>query len=164
MRINNIRSGVYSDATTLGKKSESTEAKAQGLLKNLASLSETSSGASNTALREILAEYNVTDITPRRFSEMLQKMNKSGIITEDEFKDLSLIRTDLESDQVDPDDSINLVDYYANKLRKQPEDGDASNLSGNEPSPETLRRRLDWLEKITLIQSSPEAVGLDAVA
>jgi hypothetical protein len=164
MRINNIRSGVYSDATTLGRKSESTEATAQGLLKNLASLSDTSSGANNAALREILAEYDVTDITPRKFSEMLQKMQKNGIITDDEFKDLSLIRTDLESDQVDPDDSINLVEYYANKLRRQPEDGDASNVSSNEPSPEVLRRRLDWLEKTTLIQSTPEAVGLDAVA
>ena len=91
-------------------------------------------------------------------------MHKNGIISDDEFKDLSLIRTDLEGDQVDPDDSINLVEYYANKLRKQPEDIDASNLTNNETPPEALRRRLDWLEKIALVQSSPDEIGLDAVA
>ena len=164
MRINNVRDSVYSDATAPGKRLESTESTAQGLLNGLTSLSETSSSTSNTALREILAEYDVADITPREFSEMLQKMHKNGIISDDEFKDLSLIRTDLEGDQVDPDDSINLVEYYANKLRKQPEDIDASNLTNNETPPEALRRRLDWLEKIALVQSSPDEIGLDAVA
>jgi hypothetical protein len=164
MRINNVRDSVYSDAAALGKRPESTASTAQGLLKSLASPSETSPSTSNTALREILAEYNVADITPREFSDMLQKMRKSGIISEDEFKDLSQIRTDLEGDQVNPDDSINLVEYYANKLRKQPEDIDASNLSNDETPPETLRRRLDWLQKIALVQSSPDETGLDAVA
>ena len=66
MRINNVRDSVYSDATAPGKRLESTESTAQGLLNGLTSLSETSSSTSNTALREILAEYDVADITPAR--------------------------------------------------------------------------------------------------
>ena len=163
MQINTVRSGVYPDPMTPGKRSEPTEATGEGLLKSLTSLSESPSAAT-TALREILAEYDVTDITPREFSKMLHKMHKSGIITEDELKDLSLIRVDLDRDGIDPDESINLADYYANKLRKQPPAFDVSELSGDEPSPEVLQRRLDWLEKFALIQSSSDVVGLDAVA
>ena len=163
MRINNVRNGVYSDPSVPGKRNESTEAADQGLLQSLSSVSETATGT-NSALREIAAQYDVTDITPREFSEMLGKMHDKGLISDDEFKELSLIRTDLEGDQIDADASIDLVDYYANKLRKQPNESDASNSSKSVHGVEALKQRLAWLEKFSLIQSAPDQIGLDAVA
>jgi hypothetical protein len=163
MQINTVRNGLYPDPTMPGRQSEPIEATSQRPATSLTSLSASPSAASSP-LREILAQYDVTDITPREFSEMLHKMHKSGVVAEDELKDLSLIRGDLDRDGIDPDESINLVDYYANKLRKQPPEFDASALSGDEPSPEVLKRRLDWLEKLALVQSSPDDAELDEVA
>jgi hypothetical protein len=162
MQINTVRNGLYPDPAAPGARSEPIEAMGQ----RPATTGELSgSPATNTsALREILAEYDVKDITPREFSEMLHKMRKSGVVAEDQLKDLSQIRMDLDRDGIDPDESINLVDYYADKLRGQPLGSDATTQSGNAPSPEALKRRLDWLEKLALVQSSPDDAELDAVA
>ena len=163
MQINTVRNGLYPDPAMPGTRSEPIEASGQQPATSLSVLSATPS-TSTAALREILAQYDVTDITPREFSEMLHKMHKSGVIAEDELKDLSLIRMDLDRDGIDPDESIDLVDYCANKLRKPPPDFDTSTLSGDETSPEVLQRRLAWLEKLALVQSSPDDAELDAVA
>ena len=163
MQINTVRNGLYPDPTTPGKRNEPIEATGERSATSLSALLSSPS-ATTSALGEILARYDVTDITPREFSEMLHRMHKGGVITEDELKDLSQIRVDLDRDGIDSDESINLVDYYANKLRKQPLDFDATTLSGDEPSPEVLQRRLGWLEKLALVQSSPDDVELDEVA
>jgi hypothetical protein len=163
MQINTVRNGLYPDPTAPGTRSEPIEAAGQQPPTSLTALS-TGPSAPTTALREILAQYDVTDITPREFSEMLHKMHKGGIISEEELKDLSLIRVDLDRDGIDPDESIDLVDYYSDKLRKQTPDVDPSTPSADEPSPDGLKRRLNWLEKLALVQASPDDVDLDEVA
>ena len=162
MQINTVRNGLYPDPAASGKRSDAVEA--AGATQTTSPTLPSAGPSASAALREILAQYDVTDITPREFSEMLHKMHKSGVIAEDELKDLNLIRMDLDREGVDPDESLNLVDYYANKLREQSPEFDATTLSGDKPSPEVLRRRLDWLQKIALVRSSPDEVELDALA
>ncbi len=126
--------------------------------------------ARNTAaLREVLAQYDVTDISPRQFSEMIQKLYLAGALSSEEFQELSLVRMDLDLDGVGPNESLDLVDYYADKLgelrrgAQQMQQAAASVPAGRLPPLADVGRRLGWLEKFALIQSSPEAAGLDTL-
>lgn len=163
MQINHVHSGVHSDLPLGGKRGEPASAASSSLVQNLAALCETPA-AMTEALGDLLSQYDVTDITPRELSEMLQKMHKNGLITEEELQDFSLIRVDLERDQIGPDDSVDLVDYYTKKLATLSQQLDASETADGQPSADVVQRRLAWLEKIALIQASPDQIGLDAVA
>jgi len=118
-----------------------------------------------TALAEVLSRYDVTDITPTEFSEMVQRLYDAGAISEEELQRLAAIRHDLDIEDVEEDESIDLLDFYARKIertRREMSDSDDSPAAGGQLGP--LLSRLDWIEKFALIQSAPDAVGLDAVA
>lgn len=117
----------------------------------------TSSGAA--ALREILSRYDVTDISPRKFSEMLQSLRTAGAITEEQFQDLSAIRTELDLQGFDPDENLDLVRFYTEKLE------DACQADGEVPvGAAAVERRLEWLQKFAMMQSVPETAGVDWMA
>ena len=120
---------------------------------------------SSTVAGEILARYDVTDITPREFSEMVQKLYETGTISETELQQLAVIRQDMDLEDLDPDESIDLMEFYVKKIEKaqrQFEDLDGPPQPHQQLTP--LLRRLDWIEKFALVQSAPDAIGLDAVA
>lgn len=122
------------------------------------------SAGTTAALSQILSRYDVTDITPGDFSEMVQRLFEAGAISDEELQQLAAIRHDLEVDGMDPDDSLDLTDYYARKIEKL-----QSGLEGSDgpPGPDEhfapLLQRLDWIEKFALVQSSPDAFGIDAM-
>ena len=156
------------DFAGLAKQGEPTEPADGGSLDWLSPQAASPVGIAEAA-RAILARCDLTDISPREFSEMIQQLYKIGALSDAEFQDLALIRLDLDLDGVDPYDSIDLVDFYADKLRglqQQFADADetARVLSANQPSPTAVRRRLEWLEKAAMIQADPDAAGLDTLA
>jgi hypothetical protein len=119
------------------------------------------------ALGDILAQYDVTDISPRDFSEMIQKLYEAGALADQQFQELSLIRVDLDLEGVDPHERLDLLDFYLDKLRDLHRDledlrypaGSAS--ASQPPAVGAIQRRLEWLEKFALIQAAPEALRLD---
>ena len=159
MQIQNILAG-YSDAVATGKRNDPVEVALQHPLKKLAK-PEASGPASPELLRGILADYDVTDITPREFSEMLTELRDAGALSEDDFHELSQIRIDLDRDGIDSDDSIDLVAYYTRKFQ-QAEKAAPGETGGT--SAENLGRRLAWLQKLATAQSAPDEVGLDLAA
>ena len=66
---------------------------------------------------------------------------------------------------MDPDDSLDLTDYYVQKIEKL-----RNRLEGTDgpPGPDDqfgpLLQRLEWIEKFALVQSLPDAFGIDAIA
>ncbi|MBN2023215.1 MAG: hypothetical protein JW809_10540 [Pirellulales bacterium] len=146
----------------MAKRAEQGEAPAPSLL-NVAS-AWPAAGEAADALREILGKYDVTDITPREFSEMLHELQKTGAVPEGILQELALIRVDLEQDGIDPDESLDLVAYYTDKLAARRK-GDAlgSILQQDEPSSSVLAERLEWMEKFALVHADPD-VGLDTTA
>jgi len=123
------------------------------------------SSAATTALAEILARHDVTDITPAEFSSMIQKLFEAGAISESELQQLTAIRHDLDTEGVEPDESLDLLDFYARRIRRQQrqlEDVDGQPAAHQQLGP--ALRRLDWLEKFALIHEAPDAIGLNAVA
>lgn len=123
-----------------------------------------SSARAARKVREILSRYDVTEISPRKFSEMLQALRQAGAITQSQFKELSLIRLDLDAAGVDPDEELDLVGFCEERLRKaQQAVGDEA--SGEQPaSIAALERRLEWLRKIAMIQSAEGAPQFDSLA
>ncbi len=117
------------------------------------------------AMAEILSDYDVTDISPAEFSEMIQKLFEAGALSEDQLRELATVRMDLDLEDVEADESIDLLEFYVEKIKSAQHrlsDSDATAAERQQLAP--LLGRLDWLEKFALIQSAPDAVGLDTLA
>ena len=163
MQISNVSAG-YTDSPALGRQGETIE-RLGTRPADAARLKTTASSPGQTsALGEILARYDVTDISPTEFSEMIQKLYEAGSLSEAELQQLAVIRLDLEAAGVEPDESIDLLDFYTRAIKKLQRRTDQPETPMKEARQFTaMLRRLDWMEKFALIQSAPDAVGLDAV-
>ncbi|MHC4181290.1 MAG: hypothetical protein ACYSWU_27655 [Planctomycetota bacterium] len=117
------------------------------------------------AFRQILVDYDVTDISPSEFSRMIQRLQSIGALPEETLHELAQIRLDLDLAQADPHDRTNLVEFYLDKirdLRLAPDDTEDA-----PPGADSLvaaMRRLDWMEKFATIQSSADQIGIDMTA
>ena len=130
---------------------------------------EPSSSPTSPAFRQILSQYDISSITPRQFSEMLQKLRQSGTISDQQYQNLSQIRTDLDSSGIQPDQEVDLVKFYSQKLNMAQGAAVAAQTktgslpAGQSQSLSTMQQRLDWLRKVSTIQSDP-AAGINALA
>ncbi len=163
MQIRSVTSG-YSDPAALGKRAEPGEVTLGGAA-GAGESRGASAGRPNAAMAAILSNYDVTDITPTEFSEMVQKLYEAGAISQQELQQLTAVRHDMDVDGLSPDDSLDLVEFYQRKVKdlmRRSAEGEAD--AGNSEALAALLRRLDWVQKFALIQLSPDALGLDAVA
>lgn len=163
MQISHVSAG-YPDAAALAKWGETIEAAGGRAAKAVEPHAGLATGAA-TAMAEILSRYDVMDISPAEFSEMLQRLFEAGTLSENELQELAAIRLDLDMEGVEADESVDLREFYARrikKLQRRLEDSDAPAADHQQLAP--MLRRLDWIEKFALIQSAPEAIGLDALA
>ncbi|HOA53387.1 MAG TPA: hypothetical protein PKI05_14130 [Thermogutta sp.] len=118
----------------------------------------------NPSLWEILKEYDVTHITPRQFSQMLQKLRESGSLTEQEYTELAQIRRDLAEAGVDADEPVDLIDFYQKFIRKlqlMQALGTAESTDDLQTALQRAEKHLKWLEKISTLQTE---LGTDAWA
>jgi len=131
------------------------------------------SGGSSESFHEILAHYDVTQITLRDFSELIQKLHESGSISDAEAKDLAQMRVELDQSNAEPDEPIDLVNFFEQKLKSleeqwsdQQEKG--ADATGALPNREALlapaRRQLDWIQKFATLQSDKSTEPLDLLA
>lgn len=170
MEISGVLAAAKFVSTALGNLVQRSEPadRAQGQPVETSATQPPPSAASQTAFQEILGLYNVKDISPRDFSEMIQKLYEAGAVTDQELQELSLVRVDLDLEGVDPDESLDLVEFYFDKLREL--QAGLEDLGGSDDSTSvdrsalaaSVRRRLDWLAKAAMIQSGPDAIHLDA--
>jgi hypothetical protein len=121
--------------------------------------------APSAALYEILRRHDVTDVTPEEFAEMIQELYEAGAITEAEFQQLAAIRLDLDAAGLELDDSVDLLEFYSDKIedaQREPS-ADAASPSARRAL-EPLLRRFEWIEKFALVQSASSPIELDALA
>jgi len=151
-----VRQGTDAAAPVQSKPTETTAA-------------EPNSPATSSSFRQILSKYDISSITPRQFSEMLQKLHQSGTISGQQYQDLSQIRTDLDASGVQPDEEVDLVKFYSQKLNKAQGAAAAAQTkssslpAGQSQSLTTMQQRLEWLRKVSTIQSDP-AAGINSLA
>lgn len=102
----------------------------------------------SSLLAQILESYDVRHITPRQLTEMLQKLREAGFLTEEEFSDLGQIRNDLTEAGIEPDEALDLIRFYQQRLERlklwqEEQDNPAlQRLQFN------WQKRLEWLEKV----------------
>jgi hypothetical protein len=129
---------------------------------------EPNSSPTSSAFRQILSQYDISSITPRQFSAMLQKLHQSNTISDRQYQDLSQIRTDLDASGVQPDDEVDLVKFYSQKLNKAQGAAAAQTKTGSLPAGQSqslsaIQQRLGWLQKVSTIQNDP-AEGINSLA
>jgi len=157
-----------SSAVSFGRGKGTLDAAARKTV-NAVTTGSTAVAASGSQLRDILAQYDVTAISPQSFSEMLQRLRQTGLISDKDYQELSTIRQDLDREGVGANQRVNLVDRYAKKLQSL-EQGvkDSQETPGTSATAATdaaaVRRRLDWLKKLAAIHASPESATINALA
>ena len=116
------------------------------------------------ALRALAAQYDVSRITPREFSELIQRLREAKALGENDLQELAGIRVDLERAGVGPDEEIDLVDFYRRRLAQLQGTPATADSPSNLGEVEQARRRLDWLVRLALLHREPEASALAEVA
>lgn len=125
-----------------------------------AAAGSSSSPANTDALRSLAAQYDVSRITPREFSELLQRLRQAKALSESDLQELAGIRADLEHEGIEPDQEIDLVGFYRRRLA-QLQDGPGKTAPSADPSEvQKTRRRLAWLVRLALWHREPEASAL----
>jgi hypothetical protein len=145
--------GILSAAAQLARLTRAVKP-AGGVAKAASAAASPTAAPASDAMRQIAADYDVTSISPRAFSEMLQKLRQAGTLSDKDYQDLSAIRADLEQGGSDPDQRINLVDLYTKKL---------AGVRGQSTAP-SAQRQLDWLQKFARLRAGQGSAALDAMA
>ena len=157
MQIQSVLSG-YTDPTTK-RQTELIDA-VTGRMVGEGGKSEASASLSVTdTARDILDNYDVTEITPSQFTEMIQRLFDAGAITQQEFEQLATIRLDMDSAGIDPNESVDLLQFYRDKVDQAQRQNSAA-----EGVPAALIQRLDWIEKFAMIQGDSDSLGIDTFA
>lgn len=124
---------------------------------------------SNAALADVLSRYDVRQISPRDFSQLLQELKQTGAISEADHQELALLRLELDAEGVDPDEVIDLVQFLEKKLQAQQRELEKQEQKTGQPveRAEALKatlRQIDWIQKFAWIHSSGGYRPLDAAA
>lgn len=159
MRIPEVFSGLTDSA------SRSRAGQVQVLPKSLdADRPRVFSADRSAKIAELASRYDVTRITPSEFSEFARKLFDAGTIGPADLAELLAIRADLDSAGIRPDQRVDLVEFYREKaltVQRQAEiDGDAA----NDRLISSVRRKLDWAEKLAAVHRQSDSVDVDAVA
>lgn len=158
MQISGL-SGSYADSGTVARRSELLAAVTGKSTEKASSLANSTEGTTDQLLA-VVSQYDITDISPRDFSEMLRELRDSGAITESEYGDLAQIRLDMDAEGLDPDDSLNLLDFYETAVNRARQDEDSEETPVNF---EAMERRLDWLQKVAILEETPDAAGINTL-
>ena len=163
MQISNVISGL-TDPSTWGKKSDSAVPNVANAIKLLEPQVQ-ANVATQKASVEILRKYDVTNISPNEFTQMIQKLYQAGTMSEKDYQELSAVRSDLEHEGVDADEKTNMLEFLSNMVsRAQKKMGTSLEDAGQQKQLGPDMRRLDWLQKFAMIQANPDAAGLDMAA
>jgi hypothetical protein len=170
MQINSVLSGQQ-DPMARGKRLDPAQSLVGGAVESLTR--PAAATGSSQAVNQIMADYDVHNISPQKFSEMIQRLHDASALSDKEFRDMSLLRVDLDSAGVLPEQNVNLLDFCSGKIQTAQQQIKANQAS---PTPDpaaqqtlqqsagAMQRRLDWLEKLAVVHSTPGTLGLDATA
>ena len=99
-------------------------------------------------MREIVSQYDMTDITPNDFSTMIQQLYAKNAVSAKDMQELSSIRADLESAGVGADQSVNLQEFYQQRLAKAKADAAQSpDPVAAQANIQSIAARMTWVEK-----------------
>jgi len=157
--LGGLLSGVIGQATRSPEQSSQTKSEPTGVKTANETLNALLARSGVQSLgQEILKSYDVTHITPRQFSEMLQKLRESGVISEEEYLDLTQIRRDLTEAGIEADEPVDLLDFYQKLMRKLQlmlSLASTESIDGIQQTLQRAEKHLEWLEKVSTQQLEP---------
>lgn len=122
------------------------------------------------AFREVLSRYDVRSITPREYSAMLGELRSSGAIDDEQLRLLSLVRLEIDEANLPLDESIDLVEFFSERLEQQSDEiqelNERAAREGLPPANTTAalatsRDTLEWLEKFARVAEGAEPGSVD---
>ena len=153
----------YADSSAIARRGEPGRA-VDGQTEGKTLQAAAGANATMEILAKIVSRYDLREITPRDFSEMLRRLRDSGALSETEYRDLVQIRVDLDASNIDADQPIDLLKFYRQMPERPKRQGDwRENSTEAAALLETAKRRLAWLEKVAALQESPESAGISAL-
>jgi hypothetical protein len=111
----------------------------------------------------------VHQISPREFSELVQKLFEAGEISQADVQELSLLRLELDKRHTDADQPIDLVRFIQDQLREQESEINRQNRRHPEQPIDRdaalrlTRRQLEWVEKFAAVQAGRGSEAIDQV-
>ncbi len=159
MKVPNILSGA-SDLATRAKQTGSDAAVATAT----SAASAATPPSASSAMREIVSRYDMTDITPNDFSTMIQQLYAKGAVSAKDMQDLSSIRADLEAAGVSADQTVNLQEFYQQRLAKAKNDAAQSPDPAAAANIQSLAGRMTWVQKFAAVRQEDTSAGVNAVA
>jgi hypothetical protein len=166
MQIKNILSRI-SDMTRVGLNREPSESAARRAIETPAA-ARVAESAAQAKLREILAGHDVTNITPKAFSGLLQELQQASILPDRDLNELFQIRADLDQEGIAPDQRVNLLEMYARRVKQAERDAaelqERLGATSAQALMDSLRRRLSWLEKFATIHAAPDGAAVNTLA
>ncbi len=120
------------------------------------------------ALRRLAAQYDVTQITPRQYSRLLDGLHKTGALTEAELNQLGQVLLDLEQEGIEMDEELDLLKFYTDRLDKLQDrlddlGADAEAFQAIAPSLSSIQKRLDWISRLALLHAAPDGAGVNVL-
>ena len=117
------------------------------------------------AMRAIVSQYDMTDVTPNDFTNMIQQLYAKGAISAKDMQELSSIRGDLEAAGVGADQSVNLQEFYEQRLTAaQAEVVGSPDSDAAQSNAQAVGARLGWVQKFAAVRQAGGAAGVNAVA
>jgi hypothetical protein len=163
MNVPNVLGGLADLTSQVGNSAASVVKMASA--GKAAAVALTAPPTPTAAMREILSQYDMTDITPSDFSKLIQQLSAKGTISKQDAQELSSIRVDLENADIGSNESVNLLDFYQQKIAK------FQAAAANSPDPvaakaslDVLVGKLNWLQKFATVSPQGGAGGVNAEA
>lgn len=130
----------------------------------------TASEKPGETFQEIAGRYDLHAITPRQFDELIQELRNGGHLPDDALEELAAVRLEIQRAQLDPDEPIDLIELFHDKLATLLERLAQSQLGGEEEEPavepaavRAVRRQLAWLERLDTARSGKGEHRLDEI-
>jgi hypothetical protein len=149
-------------AAFFGPKQEQSGAASVASGDSPASAAADTSPATNITYRQILANYDVTNITPRQYSQLIHELHAAGAINDADLQELSGVRFELDRAEYDPDEPVNLVELFQKRLDNllQAAKDAATDREDSDLPPEEraqilaqTKRQIDWLKKFATVHA-----------
>jgi hypothetical protein len=170
MQINSVLAG-RADTMASGKRSDPIQAAGATAL-DATGQRATSSVQAASATAQIMADYDLNDVSPQKFSEMLQRLHDAGALGDQEFRELAQVRLDMDQAGLEADNPTDVLKFCAQKSLQLQGQLAVLGASGGTPaqraalqqSVSAQAKRIDWLQKLDLVHDAPDTVALDLTA
>jgi len=97
-----------------------------------------------------LGQYDLRQITPRQFGQLVQQLYRQGMISQEEYRLLGELRLELDRQGYRADEPLDLVEYLQDRLqevlRRQSRPGEEDPVAAAQEALR-LQRQLLWVQK-----------------